>query len=80
MSPRAIQQAPFRVLVGANMPALLVEMGFISNPDQEKQLLSDAFQGNIVQALVEGVVRYRDARAERTAPAAVPGKGPGAPR
>ena len=32
MSPRAIQQAPFRVLVGANMPAVLVELGFISNP------------------------------------------------
>ena len=31
MSPRAIQQAPFRVLVGANMPAVLVEMGFITN-------------------------------------------------
>ena len=41
MSPRAIQQAPFRVLVGANMPAVLVEMGFISNPEQEKQLASD---------------------------------------
>ena len=38
MSPRAIQQAPFRVLVGANMPAVLVEMGFITNPEQEKQL------------------------------------------
>ena len=62
MSPRAIQQAPFRVLVGANMPAVLVEMGFISNPEQEKQLASDAFQGQIVQALVESIVRYRDAR------------------
>ena len=80
MSPRAIQQAPFRVLVGANMPALLVEMGFISNPAQEKQLLSDTFQGSIVQALVDGVVRYRDARGERPA-VSVPGKsGPGAPR
>ena len=38
MSPRAIQQAPFRVLVGANMPAVLVEMGFITNAEQEKQL------------------------------------------
>ena len=36
MSPRAIQQAPFRVLVGANMPAVLVEMGFITNPEQER--------------------------------------------
>ena len=60
MSPRAIQQAPFRVLVGANMPAVLVEMGFITNPQQEDQLGSDAFQTSLVQALVDSVVRFRD--------------------
>jgi N-acetylmuramoyl-L-alanine amidase len=65
MSPRAIQQAPFRVLVGANMPAVLVEMGFISNPEQEKQLGSDAFQSSIVQALVDSIVRFRDSRSTR---------------
>ncbi len=62
MSARAMQQAPFRVLVGANMPAVLVEMGFITNPDQEKLLASDAFQNEIVQALVDAVVRFRDSR------------------
>jgi N-acetylmuramoyl-L-alanine amidase len=62
VSPRAIQQAPFRVLVGANMPAVLVEMGFLTNPDQEKQLRSDDFQNTVVQALVEGITRFRDAR------------------
>jgi N-acetylmuramoyl-L-alanine amidase len=62
MSPRAIQQAPFRVLVGANMPAVLVEMGFITNPEQERQLGSDTFQSSVVQALVESVVRFRDHR------------------
>ena len=62
MSPRAIQQAPFRVLVGANMPAVLVEMGFISNADQEKQLASDAFQNTLVQALVESLIAFRDSR------------------
>ena len=60
MSARAIQQAPFRVLVGANMPAVLVEMGFITNPAQEKQLQSDEFQNQIVQALVESITRFRD--------------------
>lgn len=60
MSPRAIQQAPFRVLVGANMPAVLVEMGFITNPEQEKLLTTDAFQTSLVQALVDSVIRYRD--------------------
>jgi N-acetylmuramoyl-L-alanine amidase len=62
MSSRAIQQAPFRVLVGANMPAVLVEMGFITNAAQEKQLQSDEFQSRIVQGLVESITRFRDAR------------------
>jgi N-acetylmuramoyl-L-alanine amidase len=62
MSPRAIQQAPFRVLVGANMPAVLVEMGFITNGQQEKQLQSDEFQSLLVQGLVDAVTRVRDAR------------------
>lgn len=60
MSSRAIQQAPFRVLVGANMPAVLVEMGFISNPEQERQLAAPAFQHAVVDALVSSVVRYRN--------------------
>ena len=60
MSPRAIQQAPFRVLVGANMPAVLVEMGFITNAAQEHQLASPAFQTALVNALVDGIVRFRD--------------------
>jgi N-acetylmuramoyl-L-alanine amidase len=62
MSPRAIQQAPFRVLVGANMPAVLVEMGFITNAAQEKQLQTDEFQNLIAQALFESITRFRDAR------------------
>jgi N-acetylmuramoyl-L-alanine amidase len=60
MSPRAIQQAPFRVLVGANMPAVLVEMGFITNAEQERQLASEGFQTAIVQALVDSIIRFRD--------------------
>ena len=60
MSSRAIQEAPFRVLVGANMPAVLIEMGFISNPDQEKDFLSESFQASIVAALVESVVKFQD--------------------
>jgi N-acetylmuramoyl-L-alanine amidase len=60
MRTRSIQQAAFRVLVGANMPAVLVEMGFITNPDQEAQLTSDAFKNAVVQALYEAIVHYRD--------------------
>jgi N-acetylmuramoyl-L-alanine amidase len=75
MSPRAIQQAPFRVLVGANMPAVLVEMGFITNPGQEKQLASDGFQTSTVQALVDAIVRYRDTREARATGAVPPRDG-----
>jgi N-acetylmuramoyl-L-alanine amidase len=66
MSPRAVQQAPFRVLVGANMPAVLVEMGFLTNARQEQQLASDDHQNVLVQALVEGILRYRAAGAGGT--------------
>ena len=75
MSPRAIQQAPFRVLVGANMPAVLVEMGFISNPEQEKQLASEAFQTSIVQALVDSLVRFRDSQGVSSPSPAAPAPG-----
>lgn len=60
MSPRPVQQAPFRVLVGANMPAILVEMGFISNPEQERQMTQPGFQTRVAEAIVAGVVRFRD--------------------
>ena len=60
MSSRAIQQAPLRVLVGANMPAVLLEMGFISNPFQEQQFGSASFQNALVDSLISSIVRYRD--------------------
>jgi N-acetylmuramoyl-L-alanine amidase len=62
MSPHAIQQAPFRVLVGANMPAVLIEMGFLTNAAEERALSADERQNAIVQALVDAVVRFREAR------------------
>ena len=62
MSPRALQQAPFRVLVGANMPAVLIEMGFMTNPAQEKQLSSDDYQNALAQSLFDAIVQFRDAR------------------
>ena len=60
LSPRPIQEAPFRVLVGANMPAVLVEMGFISNPDQERQMTQPGFQSLVAEAIVAAVIRFRD--------------------
>ena len=59
MSLRSLQQASFRVLVGANMPAVLVEIGFVSNPEQEAQLMSDGYRNQVVQAIYDAIVRYR---------------------
>jgi len=61
MSPRALQQGPLRVLVGANMPAVLVEMGFLTNPDEERALTSEPFQNAVVQALLESIIQFRNA-------------------
>jgi N-acetylmuramoyl-L-alanine amidase len=80
MSPRALQQAPFRVLVGANMPAVLVELAFLSNPQQEREATTDAFQNAVVSALVNGIVRFRDGGMARPAGAAAgapPARGDG---
>ena len=71
MSPNPIQQAPFRVLVAANMPAVLVEMAFLSNPEQEAQLKSDEFKNRVVQSLFDAVVRYRG-RIDAQAPSRLP--------
>jgi N-acetylmuramoyl-L-alanine amidase len=67
MSQRAVQQAPFRVLVGANMPSVLVEMGYLSNPEQESQIAGGEFQDKIAEALYEALVKFR-ALVERSAP------------
>lgn len=56
---RGVKQAPFKVLVGATMPAALVEVGFISNPEEETKLKSDAYQDVMVAALTRAVQRYK---------------------
>ena len=58
---RGVKQAPFKVLVGATMPAALVEVGFISNAEEEAKLQTDAFQSLMVDALVRAVQRYKTA-------------------
>ena len=56
---RGVKQAPFKVLVGATMPAALVEVAFITNPDEEAKIKSDAFQKTVVEALTTAVARYK---------------------
>jgi N-acetylmuramoyl-L-alanine amidase len=60
MAPRALEQAPFRGLIGVNMPAVLIELGFLTNSQQERLLATDAFQNTVVQALVDGILRFKN--------------------
>ncbi len=56
---RGVKQAGFYVLVGAYMPAVLVEIGFISNPKEARRLKSKAFQKKIAQGIAMGVKRFK---------------------
>jgi len=55
---RGIKQAPFKVLTGVACPAVLVEVAFISNPEEERELVKEDFQDNVVQAIYRGLVTY----------------------
>jgi N-acetylmuramoyl-L-alanine amidase len=55
---RGVKQAPFIVLRGAAMPAVLVEVAFISNPREEAKLKDPAFQAKVADAITQGIRRY----------------------
>lgn len=56
---RGVKQARFRVLNGAAMPAVLVELGFISNPDEEKKLQDPVYRAELVASLTRAIGRYK---------------------
>ncbi len=58
LKDRGVKQAPFKVLIGAQMPAVLVELGFLSNPEEEAQLKDSAHRSKLAAALVKAVLTY----------------------
>jgi N-acetylmuramoyl-L-alanine amidase len=60
---RGVRQAPFRVLTGATMPAILVEVGFVSNPQEEERLKSPAYRDHVVEAIASAVAEFLSGRA-----------------
>lgn len=68
---RRVQQAGFAVLKSPDIPSVLVETAFISNPDEEKKLRTPAFQRGLAQGILAGVKRFV-ARQAPTAPPARP--------
>jgi len=57
-----VKTAPFFVLVGANMPAILVEASFVSNAEEEAWLKSAAYRSEIAEAIEIGLQSYVDKR------------------
>ncbi len=53
-----VKQGPFAVLVGSTVPAVLVEVGYLSNRDEEKLLRSSSYQAKIADALADAIVDY----------------------
>jgi len=56
---RKQREAPFYVLMGAKMPAILVELGYITNPTEARKLDSDAFLGDMSDGIAAGVANYK---------------------
>jgi N-acetylmuramoyl-L-alanine amidase len=55
---RGVKKAPFVVLIGANMPSILAEISFISNPGDERRLRSPEYRQRIAESLYRGIARY----------------------
>ncbi|KAF5434372.1 N-acetylmuramoyl-L-alanine amidase [Candidatus Methanophagaceae archaeon] len=55
---RGVKQAPFRVLMRASMPAVLIEIAFVSNLNEERKLKSDSFLDDVAAALYRGVSKF----------------------
>ncbi len=55
---RGVKHAPFVVLIGTKVPAVLVEVGFISNPTEGKKLTTKAYQRQLATAIAKGIEQY----------------------
>lgn len=53
-----VKQAPFYVLIGAQMPAILVETGFLTNPTERKRLLSKKYHERVAEGICRGIKAY----------------------
>ena len=55
-----IKSAPFLVLLGAQMPAVLVEIGYCTNKEEAARLLTPKYRMTLAEGLAEGILAYKD--------------------
>jgi N-acetylmuramoyl-L-alanine amidase len=58
LKDRGVKKAPFVVLIGANMPSILAEISFVTNPDDAAQLETEAYRERVAESLFRGVAKY----------------------
>lgn len=58
LKDRGVKKAPFIVLIGANMPSILAEISFVSNPTDERRLKTPEYRQRIAESLYRGVAKY----------------------
>jgi N-acetylmuramoyl-L-alanine amidase len=73
---RGVKQAGFYVLGGAAMPAILVEIGFVTNPREERRLKESKYRDEIARAIFNGLADYKRAWDQRARTAAAPSAAP----
>lgn len=66
MSDNGVRSAPFYVLMGARMPAVLVEIGYCSNADDSRRIKSAKYLERLAEGVAQGVVEYKDKLARFT--------------
>lgn len=64
LTDRGVRQAGFRVLVGAYMPAVLIELGFLSHSDEERKLGDRTYQRRLARAIGDAVLDYQQMMAQ----------------
>jgi N-acetylmuramoyl-L-alanine amidase len=57
---RAIRQAPFRVVSNIHIPSVLVELGFLTNPQEGPKLTDSEYQKSLANSLHQGLIRYKE--------------------
>jgi N-acetylmuramoyl-L-alanine amidase len=57
---RGVKKAPFVVLIGAKMPAVLVEIGFLTSPKEEAAMKTQEYRQRLAEALFKGVAQYAE--------------------
>ncbi|QMV17971.1 AMIN domain-containing protein [Granulicella sp. 5B5] len=60
LKDRGVKKAPFVVLIGANMPSILAEISFVTNPDDAAELETPEYRERVAESLYKGVAKYAE--------------------